>query len=243
MAATAPTPSSPLDRAYADYRLKPSPDKLTSVVKHLEPTISYAVANTGGIDDPLMKQQARLFAAEAVKSFDPQHGAALPTWVSRQLMQMRRFKRARNSPLKLPERIQLDAYAISRAEAELSDKLGREPDMDELATRLGMPVKRIRTVKETFRRMPSEGAFGDGGAPASEPDFDDEALSYVHAGAGHLERRVIELVTGFGGNAPMEPKDVAAQLKITPSTLSRMRMRLALQVQETARALQGVSSL
>lgn len=232
-----------LDTAYADYRLKPTPERLASVVQHLEPTISYAVANTGGVDDPIMKQQARLFAADAIRKFDPQSGAALPTWVSRNLMQLRRFRRARNSPLKLPERVQLDAFTIERGERELEDKLGRLPDMDELASHLGMPPKRIKKVRETFRKQPGEGAAGEGGMPASEPDYDDEALRYVHTDADHVDRRIIELMTGFDGHQAMDPKDVAIQLKITPSMLSRRRMRLAFKVQETARALQNVSSL
>jgi DNA-directed RNA polymerase specialized sigma subunit len=38
-----------------------------------------------------------------------------------------------NQPVKVPERVQLDAYTISRAEKEFYDKHNREPDVEELA--------------------------------------------------------------------------------------------------------------
>jgi DNA-directed RNA polymerase sigma subunit (sigma70/sigma32) len=232
-----------LAQHYADYRLSPSPERLAKVVSALEPTINYSVVSTGGIDDAAIRGQARLYAAQAIHSFDPQSGAELPTWVSRNLMQLRRFKRSRNSPMKLPERVQLDAYAIDKAEKELTDKHDREPSMDELATHCGMPIKRIRKVREAFRRTPGEGGLPEGVGNEQEQDFGPEALDYVYADADATDQKIIETMTGYNGKLSLSPKDAAIKLGITPSTLSRRRQRLGLLVQDMERSLQGISHL
>lgn len=236
-------PKDDVHQAYQEYRLKSTPDRLNAVVDALRPTIDYAVVSTGGIDDPIIRHQARLYAADAVRNFDPQAGADLRTWTSRNLMQLRRFRRARNSPMKLPERVQLDAFTIDTAERELTDKLGREPTLDEIGSATGMPPKRIRKVREAFRKTPGEGGLPDGVGGTSEIDHGPEALDYVFAGADTVDKQIIRFMTGYGGEEPLTPKQTAERLGLTPSTLSRRRARLGLLVQDMERALQQTSSL
>ena len=130
---TGPKPNS-LDDAYKAYLTEPTPDRLSDVVDHLDPVINYSLSSINASSDNLIRNKAKVFAAEAVKKYDPQHGAALPTWVSGQLMQLKRFKRDVNQPVKVPERIQLDAYTLARAEQEYIDKFNKEPDVEELSS-------------------------------------------------------------------------------------------------------------
>jgi len=220
-----------LNTAYDTYSQEPTPENLNEVVKRLEPTISYAVNQGGSYQDPLIKSEARIIAAEAIKSYDPNSGTALPTWTSTQLMRLKRKRREQATPLKLPDRVMTDAWSLEKAEREFIDENSREPDVVELADKTGISVKRISKVRESFRMMPSELSV-DGMATQHTPDYLNEALEYVHHDADYLDRKILEHKTGFGGAEIMTPSEIAKRFKITPSQLSRRSKKITFRIQE-----------
>jgi DNA-directed RNA polymerase specialized sigma subunit len=229
-----------LDLAYQSYLTDPTPDKLSDVVEQLNPVINYSLSSINATSDNLIRNKARIFAADAVKKYDPAYGAALPTWVSGQLMQLKRFKREVNQPVKVPERVQLDAYTLSRAEQEFMDKFNREPDVEELADYAKMPRKRIEKIRRSFRAMPSQGAIGDG-LTQHETDFGIEALDYAYKDADKVDRKIIEMKTGYGGRyEPMAPNKISAMLGLTPSQLTRRSIKLSMRIQEIEKNLQDI---
>lgn len=229
-----------LDDAYKAYLNEPTPDRLYDVVDHLDPVINYSLSSINASSDNLIRNKAKVFAAEAVKKYDPQHGAALPTWVSGQLMQLKRFKRDVNQPVKVPERIQLDAYTLARAEQEYIDRFNKEPDVEELSDYAKMPRKRIEKIRRSFRAMPSQGAIGEGFVQ-SETDFGAEALDYAYKDADRVDRKIIEMKTGYGGKYdPMAPNVIAKELGLTPSQLTRRSIKLSLRIQEIEKNLQDI---
>lgn len=229
-----------LDSAYAAYLTDPNPDRLNDVVEHLTPVINYNLSTINAGSNNLIKNKAKIFAAQAVKKFDPNSGASLPTWVSGQLMQLKRYNREVNQPVKVPERVQLDAYTISRAEKEFYDKHNREPDVEELADYTKIPRKRIEKVRRSFRAMPSQGAIGEG-FTQTETDFGAEALDYAYKDADRVDRKIVEMKTGYGGRyEPMPPNKISAMLGLTPSQLTRRSIKLSLRIQEIEKNLQDI---
>ena len=232
--------SNSLDSAYAAYLSDPSPDRLNDVVNHLSPVINYSLSAINANTDNLIKNKAKIFAADAVKKFNPAAGAALPTWVGGQLMQLKRFKREVNQPVKVPERVQLDAYTLSRAEKEFYDQHNREPDVEELSDFSKMPRKRIEKIRRSFRAMPSQGAMGVG-FTQTETDFGTEALDYTYKDADKIDRKIIEMKMGYGGRyEPMQPNKISALLGLTPSQLTRRSIKLSLKIQEIEKNLQDI---
>lgn len=228
---------SDLDTAYTAYAADPTPDNLSSVVEYLTPTIDYSLRSINASNDKLLRSKARLFAAEAVQKYNPNAGSSLSTWTSNQLMQLRRYKREVNQPIKVPERTQLDAYALARAEQEFIDKNEREPDLQELSDYAKIPIKKIEKIRRTFKRMPGSEGSGDFNA-FSETDYSQEALEYIYNEEDAIGRKIIEMKTGFGGKYdPMQPKDIAIKLGLTPSQLSRRSAKLSLRLQEIEQAL------
>lgn len=223
----------------AAYHAEPTPEKLNAVVGALKPTIDYALSSINAGDDPFLRAKAKLITAKAVQAFNPEAGAGLPTWVSGQLMQLRRIRRQTQSPVRVPEGIQLDAVTLMRAEHDFMDKHDREPDLHELADFSKLPVRRIHQIRSTFRKMPSQAAAG-GASQQVEPDYSTEAMDYVYRDADYLDRKIMELKTGYGGNDPLSPKLVAQKLKLTPTQLSRRSAKLAWKVQQIDKSLQEV---
>lgn len=221
---------------FETYTREPSPANLHKVVDSLKPVMHHALSSIGAQDDPALRIHARTITAQAIKKFDPIHGANLATWTSNQLQQLRRMRREIQSPVHVPDRTQLDAFKLHQAEQSFFDEHNRMPDVSELSDKVSLPVKRIAKIRRSFLRTPSESAMGTQGA-AEETDYAPEAMSYIHRDSDHVDRRIIELKTGYGGETQTDPKTIAEQLKLTPSQLSRRSARITLRLQEIEEAL------
>lgn len=233
----------PHEEAFAAWQADPTPEKLDTVVKHLGPTIQGALRGMGSHDDPVMELKAKVLTSRAVRSYDPKFGAALPTWVARQMQPLRRFKRTALAPVRIPERIQMDALHVMQSEQEFRDKHQRDPDAEELADQARLSIDRIAKIKRTFRRVASQEAFGEGAPTAPPTDFSDESLSYVYHDADKIDRRIIEMKTGYGGNfEPMPPHEIARQLNLSPVQLSRRSARLGARLEEIRNALTSTNA-
>jgi DNA-directed RNA polymerase specialized sigma subunit len=226
------------DTHFDTYRKEPSPANLNAVVDSLNPVMHRALSAVGGQDDPALKIRAKTLTAQAVKKFDPVHGANLATWTTNHLQQLRRIRREVQSPVHMPDRVQLDALKLHQAEQSFYDENNRLPDVGELSDRVHLPLARIAKIRRSFRKTPSESAMG-GPPNVHEVDHAPEALEYVYRDSDHVDRRIIELKTGYGGETTLEPKAIAEVLKLTPSQLSRRSARMALRLQELEEALRS----
>lgn len=223
---------------YAAYQADPSQENLVNVVDSLKPTMRYALSGFGAADDPVLAGKARLIAADAVKSWNPKAGAKLATHLTNQLQQLSRETRKYRSVAQVPERAQLDQYALYRAEQELKDKHGRDPSVDELADHTGMSIKRIEKVRRLNRVTPSEIQFGDDGLSTSqEPDYLHEAIQYVHGESDYPNKKILEWSLGWGGEPVLPGTEIAKRLKLSEANLSRRTAILRGRVAELEDAL------
>lgn len=226
------------ESAYEAWRLEPTPERLNGIVKSLDATINYKLAAMGVADNPQMRHQARLYAAEAIAKFDPNSGTNIRTWTQNQLQSMQRYKRESQGPVKVPDRAAIDAWTIERASRELEDELGYEPDVKQLADRSGISVKRIATVKKVTRPVAASSQMYD---ESSElPDFLGEAMEYVYDSADKWDRKIIEHTVGYGGATVMSKKDIADKLGISPSQVTRRAEKIRMKLQDMEQQIEEV---
>lgn len=231
-------PAAPLVDPVGQWRITGEPADLGRAVDSLQPKINYHLHRYGLGDDPLAKGQARALAATALKTFNPDSGASLHTWLDRSMQPLSRFKRLRATAVRVPEKIQLDQYRISTARTDFEEEHGREPELDELADRAGLSVKRLDQVHKTFKKMTTEGAF-EGNLPGGQgTDFMDEAMEAVWDEADKRDRLILEHRAGYGGKPVIQPKDLAVMLNISPVELSRRSSRLGAKLDEIMEALE-----
>lgn len=227
-----------LDEAYSAYQQDPSKKNLNQVVRGLQPTINHQLASLGVSNDPVMKSRALVYTAQAIPNYDPSK-SGLPTFISSQLQRLTRDKRERSTPLKIPERAQLDAWNLHVQEKEFTAKHGREPDLGELSDYTGLSHANIRKIRDTMVATPHEDAF-DGNLEHESPDFTEEAIGYVYADSDHLDRKIMEMKMGYmksKGYQPLKANQIASKLGVSPSQVSRRAMRLSLKINEITDAL------
>ena len=229
---------------YEKWRLHRDADSLYEVTKSLRPTIDSVVASLGGTGNPQIAAKARVIAAKAVQAYDPSMGATLPTWVSQQLRQLTRDIRKSNNMVHVPDGVQMDAYALYRAEKEFEDEHGREPTVEELADISHLSVKRIKDVRTKMRPIVTDAGTEseDGSSLLSmeNSDYTQDALDYVYAESDRNDKKILEYTVGYGGTTPLEPKQIMQKLKLTPVQFSRRKARLSMRINEIVDGLSSV---
>ena len=214
-----------------------APLDLAASVKALRPTIDYALIQMNAADDPYLRIRADTIAAKAVQNFNPDRGAALPTWVSQNLMQLRRERRESGATIRVPERIQMDSFALAKATAEFTDTNGRDPSMLELADATHLTPKRIAHVRAHEVPTSGSGAFGEDGVGTFTPSYASEAMDYVYSESDPVDRKILEMRMNYSGKHPtlMSKKDIARVLGLHQSQVTRRSANLAMRLEKMKR--------
>lgn len=228
------------EEAYTAWKTDPTPDNLHAVVRTLDGPVNYALYAVGDTDNPQLRHQARLYAADAVKTYDPTKGTQLGSWVSGQLQSLRRFKRENTGPVRVPERAQLDAWHLEKTRRTYLDNHGVDPDVKQLADASHLSVKRISDVRKSTRPVVSQDAIAD--VEQNSVDFMDEALEYVYGESDATDRQIIERLTGYGGTPQMAKHLIAQHLGVSPSQITRRSERIAQKLQAMEQDLREVVS-
>lgn len=215
---------------YAGWVTDPSPDNMSRVLESLAPTINSEVQRYSG-PKPVLRARAKLLAVDAVRSYKPDQGAKLTSWLTTQLQPLNRYGREMSEPVKVGETSYRQYAALRKAQAELEDELDDVPSDEQLADRMGIPAKRIEKIRMMNQAYQYEGAAADavaetgiGGeavAPiGTRPEVAD-AVEMVYASLSDRDKIIYDLKTGGHGKRQVDNKTIARRLGVSPAYISQ----------------------
>ena len=211
------------------------------VLKELEPTIDKAVSAFAG-GDQAYKTQARLLALDAAKSYDPDKGASLATYVYSNLQRLQRLSAQRGNLTRIPENAALERLQIQRAIREWSADNGIEPTTEELSTVTGLSRKRIDAVMNNKPVVADSMVVTPEGENLVPSDDRQRALDlYNHAIYDELDatdKRIYEWCTGYGKGVKLPNTEIAKRLNISPAAVSQRLNKISRQFVEGRRIVE-----
>lgn len=197
-------------------------------------------------------QEGNLGLLRAIEKYNPELGFRFSTyavWWIRQCMVRAIGDKAKL--IKIPVQVEQDMKKIKRAAQELRHELGREPNIEELEKRSGIPAKRINQISNISQEYISLDA------PAREDQEDalieilkdnsgseelairglmSEEINFLMRCLNPKEKDVIQLLFGLNGcSRNLNVNEIAIKLNISPERVRRLESRALLKLRRYAK--------
>ncbi len=207
-------------------------------------------------DVPLLDliQEGNLGLIRAVEKFDYRLGFKLSTYATWWIRQAVTRALAQGRTIRLPAHVSDQLRRVSRARALLSQRLNRDPTLEEISAETGYPVERVHELVELVEDPISlETRVGDGESlygdlivdtEAEEPDVTTAERLRQRELAGALAslpprmQRVLILRYGLAGTIPQTLEQVGVHLGITRERVRQLEARALRELRLVAPALE-----
>ncbi len=200
-------------------------------MKQLDPVIQVEVNKwSGAIARPVLEAKAKSLALEAIKTYDPNKGAALATHVTNRLKKLSRKVYTHQDAVRLPEYKKLKVQSLHKANKQLMDVHGREPTNQELSDHLGWSPNMLSNVQQSQHAelIQSE----DVGAGLFErqsvwgSDTDDGMIDMIYYDLSPTDKLIFEHSTGYSGKPILSNAELRRKTGLTQGQLSYRKRQL-----------------
>jgi DNA-directed RNA polymerase specialized sigma subunit len=220
------------------YSSDPSPNNLKPLMTAMQPLIHSEVNRwKAAAPQPALHRQAQSLTLHAIKTYDPNKGAALGTHVMNRLKKLSRTAYQHQDLVRLPENKKLRSQALYNAESELQGELGRDPTNAELADRLGWSPKRVSDVQRSLvgEYVESQDVGGEMFSDVYGRDVSDPVLDYVYYDLDPTDKQIFEHLTGYSGKPVLTMQQVGIRLGLTDSQVRTRKTRIIKKIKEASR--------
>ncbi|MBA2359810.1 MAG: sigma-70 family RNA polymerase sigma factor [Actinobacteria bacterium] len=200
-------------------------------------------------------QEGNLGLIRAVEKFDWKLGFKLSTYATWWIRQsVSRALADQGRTIRLPVHVAEQARKVLRARRVLTQKLNRDPTVEEIAKESGFPVERVRELFDLVEDPISlETPVGDGESLYGDLIEDTKSDQPDTATAKHLRsaelaeallrlnprmRRVLAMRFGLDGHTPKTLEQVGTDLGITRERVRQLESRALRELRSVAPALQ-----
>lgn len=224
--------------AIQTWQTTQDPKHAAAVLNGLRPTFDRAIRKyVPDEDSPLTRADAKHIALQALRNYDPKKGN-IEGYLMPHLQRLQRSTVQHNNIIQFPERLLMQRQAMTRAETELQNTLGRGPSTAELADYLGINFKQIRKLRSMHVPQSEDQAMlideeGNPTEPAVNRAPTNAAAELVYESvADPIDQLLIEHGLGLHGQKPKTTNQLAKLLNMSASAVSQRAAKLQAQIDE-----------
>lgn len=186
---------------------------------------------------PAIESQARILAVKAFHTYNPKMGAALNTHLGHELKHLTRYVLDYQNMGKIPENRGIAISRFNNVKANLTEELGREPTVLELADRLDWSVAEVERMQSELRQdlnivQGKEESFFDSTFNAT--DNTRNIVEFVYYSSSPEEQKILEYWFGLGGVQRLSVDEIALKLGKTPRQIRDISKSLAEKIKAAA---------
>ncbi len=206
-----------------------------NVLRAVKPIMESALRTYGGGQpSPTLRSKAKVMTLEGVSRYDPNRGVKLRTWLMTHLKGLQRAGVQESQSVHIPERILLDQGRMRTGEADLRDRLGREPSSQELADHVGLSIKRIAKIRQAqpgYAESSLVTNTEDGGQEQASPAVvshsgEDSWREFIYHDLGPVDQAIMEHSLGLHGRPAIQKREIAQKLGLSTGAISQRAAKI-----------------
>lgn len=197
---------------------------LRPLVTSMRPLVQERVNVYSGrvpIPPEALEAEFKNHAVKAIKTYDPNRGAKLSTWVRSNIRKGGRFVSTYQNVGRVVEDRVAKITEYKLAQEQLSEQTGRAPTDSEVARKLRWSLPEVQRMNSEMRADIMSSNF-ESDPTSYTPSVDNEIIEHLHEELSPQERQVFNYMKTPGAT---EGKTglIADKLKWSPSKVSRLR--------------------
>lgn len=203
------------------------PAKLNPILQSLKPLIeghARKYKNRVEIPNSALDFEYKKNVTKALKTWDPDK-ASLGTWVTRNMQRVDRFVKMNQNFARIPEARAAKIGKFKAVKADITERLGYEPDAYTLADESGLSLKEVKLLTKEIRKGLIVG--GEEDIPQmSAINVDagiDEVKHLIYPELTQQERIVHEYTTGLFGKPVLKTSQIAKRQGWDDSKVSKLK--------------------
>lgn len=219
-----------------------TPDSAAVMLKSLRPVFDRAIRQfVPGPVSPTLRAQAKHIALQVLPNYDPER-ANPESFLRPHLQRLQRIAVQENNIISVPERVLMERQALHQAAGSLEDEFGVPPTTEQLADYLGVPVKRIKYIRQAHLPHSESqsiriGEDGEPTEPAVEQPQTHAAAEFVYDSLDDArDKYILEHSLGLHGLSAANLTSIANRLHITASAVGQRAQKIQQQIDEVERA-------
>lgn len=221
---------------YTQWAKTKSKQDMSALLKALNPLIQKEVNRaSGSLPKAVLEAEAKKWAIEAIKKFNPNSGTQLSTYVTHYLAKVRRLNYEHQNMVRIPESRHLEYAGFKNALDTLKEQLSRDPTDTELAHHLNWKPYQVKK----FKGMLYEDHFESGSERPSEAtkfDFQKTKFDYIHGLLDDHEKIIMKSLMDTSGKKTSSA-ELAKQLGVNQNRLSYLKTKMKKKIHAAQREL------
>ena len=224
---------------WQNWKRKPGPESMAKVLNSVRPIINKSVSKFPKYNSAILGGEAKRLAIGAIKTFDPDRGASLPTHIYGHLKSLGRFA-SDVGPAVRKSRLERDRTSeYLGAVRDLTEINNREPSDDELRDRLLVDRKTLSKM-----RLAASGEVAESQLdylPSQEEEDPRVGMwtNYVYHDLDSTGKLIMDYKLGRNGRPMLGTEAAAAKLGMNPDYLNRRAGEISKRILDGVNASQA----
>lgn len=178
---------------------------------------------TGTVPMGAVEAEGLKQVSSAIDNYDPTKGAHIGTHIFNYLQKMSRFYNTHAFPVRPSEEIFGVFSNLRDTEQRLQDRLGRSPNLTEIADAMKMSESNIVRIKNQIKDV---SGLPDFGLKEEHTEVDDY-MDYIRVELSPQEKYVFDHTVGWKGAKKMKAGTIAENLKVSPAQVSHIKNKVS----------------